>query len=558
MIMIRDKGRGNVSYYVEEAFGLNIDFFSKDGAGYIKSWGLKGPGFNIKGDNIAKLANVLEWLISKYKLKFHKSEHSRDILVIYVNDINVIRGFMSQYITDDFPFYIQIKNFIEFRPIAIWNEALDDEFKIQNYADFLIHTIFIPEKYFYITPNQVPRKHIERACKNTDKIAKDIFPDKYYEYTYMKDALFGGFYFIPYKNRIVTEPMIALDLVSAYIYCILIEKHCSTKFVETNTEDYEFFMDCTTKCSIGTYRITYSTFSNKIICYKDIFGKPLEKGENTVLVRLTNIDLKLITKIVTVLNIECLSLYEADLDYIQEEIRDIVVDEYIKKAEYKETYGPDSPKTLVQKSTVNGIYGDTVRTIHDENEFVARKRDACLAPQWGIFTVSYCKKLLLSLALEVEGWMLSATDSIYCFDTPKNRELLAKINNEITNKVKAWCDKFDYDYEKLRTLGTFKVEAEIKKFKAFSYGCYAYTKTDGELVIKASGCNKDQLPHDDSIYDLYSLPTGTRKLPRFNPETTSCEVDGIVYTSEGSYWEYETKSSAETDLHYILAMMGLE
>ena len=121
-----------------------------------------------------------------------------------------------------------------------------------------------------------------------------------------------------------------------------------------------------------------------------------------------------------------------------------------------------------------------------------------------------------------------------------------------------WCDKFGYDYEKLKTLGTFKIEAEIQKFKAFSYGCYAYTKTDDELVIKASGCNKDQLPQDDSIYELYNLPTGTRKLPRFNPETTTCEVDGVVYISEGSYYEYETKSSAETDFNYILTLMGVD
>lgn len=555
MIMIRDKGRGNVSYYVEEAFALNIDFFSTDDAGYIKSWGLKGPSFHIRGNTLDKLIATLDWLVSKYELKFHNSEKSRDLLVIYVKDLNVIRGFLSKYITEDFTFYVQVNDFIEFRPMDIWNDGFTDEFMIWSYADFLIHTIFIPEKYFYITPNQIPRKHIANACKGIDTLAKDIFPDKYYLYTYMKDALFGGFYYMPYKNRLITEPMIALDLVSAYIYCLLIEKHCSTKFVETNPEDFEFFLDSTTKCSIGTYTIKYSTFSNKIKCYKDIFGTPLEKGENEVTVRFTNIDLKIFTSIATVSSIECSSLYEAELDYIPDYIQEVIVDEYIKKQEYKES---NDPRTPVQKSTVNGIYGDTIRTIHNEKEFTARKRDACLAPQWGILTTSYCKKLLLSLATQVDGWTLSATDSIYCFDTPKNRELLAKINNEITNKVKNWCDKFEYDYEKLKTLGTFKIEAEIQKFKAFSYGCYAYTKTDGELVIKASGCNKDQLPHDDSIYELYNLPTGTRKLPRFNPETTTCEVDGVVYISEGSYYEYETKSSAETDFNYILTLMGVD
>ena len=117
--------------------------------------------------------------------------------------------------------------------------------------------------------------------------------------------------------------------------------------------------------------------------------------------------------------------------------------------------------------------------------------------------------------------------------------------------VKEFCDKFGYDFEKLKTLGQFKLEAEIVKFKAYNYGKYVYTTKDGKLEIKASGCNKDQLPQDDSIYELNDLPTGTRKLPRFNTKHTECEVDGKKYSSNGSYWEYETKSSAETDLYNI-------
>lgn len=551
MKMIRDKGKGNVSYYVEEGIGLCIECFTKNNAGYIKSWGLAGPDFHLQGESQMDFMDKLKWLVKHYDLKVH-SKHSKDLVIIYVNNLNYIRGFFHKYITEDFQFYVQI-GLLEFRPIDIWDDSLKDEYSIQKYADFLIKEVFNYENYYYITPNQIPRRHIAKAYDG-ETLAQKIFPERYYDYKYMHNAVFGGFYYMPNKKMLITEPMIGLDLVSAYIYCLLIEKHCCSAFTEIDPEGFEAFIGMTTKVSIGTYKLHYTTFSKKIQCYKDIFEHNLEKGNHEVIIRLTNVDLKIITELVTVLDLECMSLYEADVDYLPEEVRDVIVDEYIKKQIYKET---GDKRLKVQKPVVNGIYGDTIRTINDEKEFIDRKKNATLAPQWGCFCTSYCKKLLLSLASKVDGWMLSATDSVYCFDTPKNRQLIEEINSTIKANVKEFCDKFDYDYSRLQNLGTFKKEAEIVKFKAYSYGRYAYLTKDGELVIKASGCNKDQLPQDESIFDLDDLPTGTRQLPRYTKEETRCTVDGKEYVSYGSYWEYETKSSAETDLLDVLCLLGL-
>ena len=566
MIMVKDKGKHNISYYVEDVVGMKINFFSKDGAGYITDWEICGKNFNIKGngydDNIERMTYVFDFLIIKYNLKYHivknkntkekaESKNTKDIVIIYINDLNVIRGFLKDYITEDFQYYIQVMNFIEFRPITVWNEDLNTAEEYREYGQFLVDNIFIPDQYFYLTPNQVPRKHMSRACKNSDcSVAKDIFPNTYNEYSEIKDALFGGFYFMPYKTKKpMKEPIIGYDLTSAYIYCLLIEKHCSTQLEEVEPENYEYYLNNPYVCSIGTYIIKYSTFSNKIQCYKDILGNTLQKGEHEVTICLTNIDLQLITQLVTIHNVECIELKASDLDYLPQPIQDVIVDEFVKKVEYKQT---DDRRLKVQKATVNGIYGDTIRRLETEDAYIRAKKKATLAPQWGIFTTAYCKKLLLSVGLQVEGWILSATDSVYCLDTPKNREIVEKVNAEIRQNVKDFCDKFGYDFEKLKTLGQFKLEAEIVKFKAYNYGKYVYTTKDGKLEIKASGCNKDQLPHDDSIYELTDLPTGTRKLPRFNKEYTECEVDGKKYSSNGSYWEYETKSSAETDLYNIL------
>ena len=465
MVMIRDKGTGNISYYVENTLGLSIDFFTNTNAGYIKSWSIYGKNINTCGDAQKDLIYTLKYLVNKYNLNYHTvvkrervfinghkhikkteevSNNVKDILIVFVKDLNVIRGFLHDIITTDFRFYVQVLNFIEFRPIDIWDDTLDTAIDIYNYGQFLIDNIFIPDNYFYITPNQVPRKHIKRACKDTCTLAQDIFPKYYSDYLGIKHSLFGGFYYMPRKNKLIEDPIIGLDLTSAYIYCLLIEKHCSEPFKKTDPESYEYYLDNPFNASIGTYIIKYSTYSNKINCYKDVLGNPLLKGEHEVTIKLTNIDLKLITQLVTVYNINCIELKEAKLDYLPKPIQKVIVDEFIKKVEYKKT---EDKRLKVQKSNVNGIYGDTIKRLKTEKEFKIAKTESALAPQWGIFTTAYCKKLLLSLGLQVEGWILSATDSVYCLDTPKNRELVEIINNEIRQKVKEFCDKFGYDFE---------------------------------------------------------------------------------------------------------------
>ena len=103
------------------------------------------------------------------------------------------------------------------------------------------------------------------------------------------------------------------------------------------------------------------------------------------------------------------------------------------------------------------------------------------------------------------------------------------------------CEKLgymEYDLEKICKLGTFDFDAEIERFRVWGNKTYAYKTVGGKYVIKAAGCNKAELPADDSIFDDddYKPSVGTR-----------------IYTSYDENGYYETTSYGELGLLQTLA-----
>ena len=186
------------------------------------------------------------------------------------------------------------------------------------------------------------------------------------------------------------------------------------------------------------------------------------------------------------------------------------------------------------------------------------KKNAFLAPQWGSLVCSYCKDIIIHTGIYLDDWSYSNTDSIYCKDNEYNKEIIAKKNFEICNNVMDMCDRNGYNFNEVSTLGMFKLEAAISKFKVFRYGLYAYTDEHDVVTVKASSCNKEQIIADDSIYDLYEVPVGTRVYGEITKDKTSCTIDGKTYTSDGSYYEYETHSSVETVTHDVITSYRLK
>lgn len=510
-MVVKDKGTKNISVYQEIGCGIDfkIDVDYDNMIGVIKEWNVTIGDKTYSGKTFNACVVLLNELINCFNLK-HYSTNKKDILVIYIDNLNKIRGFFEDYITLDFKHYVQVGKYLEFRDISTWNKDLHNSKEIAEYANLLIQSIFIPEKFFYLTPNQRPRKKIDKLAKKyEDDTAKRLFPDSY-AFRTLKLGLFGGLCSCTYPKFEINEPLMEVDIDSAYIFDFLIEQHVmSESTLVEDPNNFEEYIN-SNKTSYGEYQITYECNSDRIHCYKDIHGMNLPEGEHKVNVIFNDIDLEVFKKLAKVKDIKCRWLRIADLDYLPEYMRDSLVEEYIKKEELKKTLGSDNPKTKLQKTVVNGIYGDTIQRIEDTFDIKKAKNDASVIPQWGIWTTSYCKAYLVGLALQVEGWVYSDTDSIYCKDTPENRKIIAEYNLMIQAKTKDFCDRFGYDYNKLMNLGTFQIKDEIVRFKAITHKIYMYKTKSGKMVLKAAGSTKNTVPTDDSLFKYNRIPVGTR------------------------------------------------
>lgn len=525
---IHDRGN-HWHIYDERGFGLTIDATYADYKGIITSWELYIAPDNVKlvGNSKEDFIKTLKNIIKENDLKHH-SKATKDLIVIYTDNILKIRGFFREYITNEFnDLYIQLLDYIEFREISKWKDLITSK-DIAEYAKYLVDYLFIPNEYWFLTPNQVPRRAIAKACN--DNIVSQIYPTSFLQYSSFRKALFGGICYVPYRNLVITDPVMCLDLTSAYIYDLLIEKHCMSKFNMVNENNYEYYLDSNTQTSIGSYTISYSCSSNKIHCFKSIDGVNYETGTNTVESILTSVDLKTLISIANVHDIKCNWLYACDLDVLPKYFRDEVVKQYIKKVDLKD----DKIAYDLQKPVVNGIFGDCIRN-YDEKGYYEAKRNPSVAPQWGIWCTSYAKKNLLKLANKVEGWVYSDTDSIYCFDNDYNRKLLEEYNNEARAKVKVFCDTYGYDYEKLKDLGTFKIEKQIKKFKAITQKVYMYETIDGEFKLTAAGLDQSTIDVSKDLFNSNHISYGKR-LFKFITEDSYYEewkggIDSILLTT---------------------------
>lgn len=535
---VHERGR-NWHIYGETGIGFTMDIESFEDYGEIRNWEISiYPNYSKKGTDLIEIIQFLQQIIKEKDLKHH-TKFTKDLIIIYTDNLDKIKGFFHKYITDLFEnLYIEVLDFFEFRDINRWKN-LNNSKEIANYAQYLIDNYFIPDKYFYITPNQIPRRRLKKSCKlSGDLTAMEIFPISFDQYKTFRKALFGGICYVPYKNLVITDPIMCLDLKSAYIYDLLIEKHCKTCFRLTDEANYEFYLESNAKTSIGNYTIKYKANTCKIHCFKDIDGNNFEKGEFIVNTTLTNIDLKILIELCDEIEIKCNWLYDCELDYLPKYMRDVIVEEFVKKEKLKNL---DKEKYDRQKQIVNGIFGDCIRK-YDESLYNDMYAHTYLAPQWGIWCTSYARKNLLDLALKVKGWVYSDTDSIYCFDTPENRELVTKFNTKIRKNIENFCKLFDYDYEILKNLGTFEIEKEIVKFRAITQKVYMYETKDGEFKLVAAGLNQDTIDVNAEMFEKEKIDWGSRI---------------FKYVTENSYYE-RVSSGDEMKILTICALSDLD
>ena len=513
----RDKGTGHVSIYPTYPFFIDIDF---DGNS-ITGWTLSSQSELYSGVDSTELIYTLNMLIDKFELTTY-SDHKQDYIIIYTDNLLKVKSLLPD-LYQDFSTYLVAMEY----------------FDIRDYSDFgdkdsmlVWYEQFVDEKRAYISPSQAMRKRLLKAVGD-DTTAKDIYPPTIRDYKYEREGIHGGVvYTSDSSGRVYNKPMLALDLTSAYIYGLLIEPHCMSARQSVPTTDWEYYLNNSNYGSIGTYDIEYSFMFQYIRCFKDVNGKHLKNGHNKVRMILDNIALNSFINLphMVIHNINCLKLTEFKIDYMPEYYRNFSVKLFIDK----QTLDRDTIEYKNHKRYLNsGVYGNLLvdmfkytnkETGESASDYQRRldklyyrkalspKAKVSTIPLWGVYTLSYTKKLVYDLATQLVGWRYSDTDSIYCEDTPENRAKIKAFNDDIRAKVKAFCEQFDYDYEQLKDLGTFKIEAEIDKFRSFGIKQYAYETKDGHTVMHFAGCHYDETP-DNMWSESFKPRSGERVVP---------------------------------------------
>lgn len=518
MIKVRDRGLHHFTIYHEQSYYLDLEIFSdvKKEVGTITSWQLQSNTFSGSGEDFMSLLQTLQNLASTCT---QKQTHTDEVYIVWVKNLLPIKGFFADYITQNFEdIYIQVLNHIEFRCIVDWNKDLKKASVnyCTAYGQKILDTVFIPNRYFYITPNQIIRRKLQHNVGKYQNILKTINPQTFKDYKFYRSALFGGIVYTPYKCTI-EEPIIAYDIVSSYIYALLTQKHVCSKPKIVDPSQYELYEWSENQQSLGIYEISYFCIEPYIKCFKDSKGEKLETGEHTVKLTLTSIDLRLFKIIAEVKSITCEYLEVYKVDYVPKYLRDVLVEEFIKKVQLKPFKNERHAEYCTQKVILNGNYGDTIRVCENESEFKDIYGKPYLAMQWGIWTTSYARFHLFSLASKLRGWLYSDTDSIYCFDNDYNRQLINDYNIQTLNHIKEFCKKFKYKFEDLKTLGQFDLEYEITKFRSFAQKEYCFITSHNEYVVKAAGCEKREWNKKDAEKlfkdSTYQIPVGKRVFP---------------------------------------------
>jgi hypothetical protein len=532
-IIIQDKKSRNFSVYDIYGRGLVIKSFTikDDGIykGFISSFEFalykNGEYSTYKGKTQEELVSFLKTLSITKKVY---SPYKKEIMIIYTTNLHQLRGFLQKYITLDFTKYFQIFDTIEIRDISSWIDTKEDACCIAKNASELIDKVFIPEKFFYITPNQRPRKLIKKAIGNRN-FAPDLMPPSADIFINHRKALYAGVMFETLRGYTYTTKgdisMIYYDLTSAYPFSMIALKHPMTPITHDTSLDYKKY-DIDKYFTIGLYKITYIGGDRRL----RVYGLEYANEEPiTKYIQLCNRDLNTLSKLCDKIDIECLDLWYSELDYLPQEIIDEVIRVYKEKQRLK---GCGVEYDLIKK-VVNGISGDLSRKPTDDisihENYKEFKNNRIFSMYWGISVLASIRAILVEASLKVNA-IYGDTDGLFCYAYMENILFINSYNKNVRKML------IDLRHEDIVGIGEFKIEKSgITRFKSFGIKTYAY-ESGGNVICKICGMKRDlsEKIGSEAFNDDYKLKYGLQ----LNKVIVDKKVTYENNISDGYYVEY--------------------
>ena len=351
-------------------------------------------------------------------------------------------------------------------------------------------------------------------------------------YLKMKDAFAGGFTHANknYVGKIVRNVQ-SMDFTSSYP-TVLLSSH---RYPMSKPLDYKFrgnekfIKDLHNQNLIFFFKATFKEivtkidFENYISVSKCSDTKGVVENNGRVwqaeqlTLTMTSIDFETIEKCYDWLDVEFSDITMYTCDYLPKYMLESVIQFYQQKTTLKGVEGKER-EYLLYKGMLNSLYGMTVTDIakpeitYENGEWGKEQVDLpevindynddkwrFLYYPWGVVVTALARQNLWSGILELgNDYIYSDTDSVKFINAEKHQEYFKRYNEDITNKLKAMCDKKGFNYEDLapktvkgvrKPLGVWDDDGFYTYFKTLGAKRYVLIE-DGKFKTTIAGLGK--------------------------------------------------------------------
>ena len=467
----------------------------------------------------------------------------------------------------------------------------NDTIILSEYAKYYFDT-FTPQGFLPLTKTGILRKHTKNECKafckkkhtNITNIMLALFPPQKL-YSLMMKWLFRGGYVhgaISTTGTVLTD-MCDYDRTSSYPASLNLEYYPCTKFVKFDSSLFYDYIN--TKCVMAYVEIkniekrfihSIESRSKIIESVNGVYDNGRLVSADSIRVFITEIDYKIYEMFYKFKreDVNILKCWFAERGQLPQYALKPMNDNYIIKSKLKMEGKQDTLEYMIAKQNVNSAYGNMVTRMRENQieyntdldtyelnkqfDYTSEVKKQVLLPQWGVWCTAHSRYALLSLVYKIEERATAKgrindvqycdTDSMYLTHYDDYIDIIEEYNETMNIKVKAFCDRFDYDFKYFEGLGGFAFEDTIRKFKhqgAKRYIKEYKTKDGWKIKTTIAGLPKQALIEyaKDKKKDIFEIfndklnipPEYAKKLcSHYNDEPHEDIVNGELMREQSS------------------------
>lgn len=469
--------------------------------------------------------------------------------------------------------------------------CINDVTILKEFSEYIFN-YYGQQKFLPLTKTGILRNIVKNKAKEYYKLNVlkrkifDLFPKTKDEYNYIMRYLFKGGYVhgvANYTGEIITN-LESWDKKSSYPSSEIAELYPVTPFKKFDVslfEDYVkkynvIFIAEFTNLSTKTNHSIFSQHKSIITGKKIIDNGRVAFAEKCELF-LCEVELEELNNFYKYDKMEIKYCAYAKKGKLPSYLILPMIEAYIKKEEISKNGGKDTAEYANQKSYLNSNFGMCVTRLKfndyfiDDNGNVEMKeeektyheaiKNSILSPFWGIYITAYSRSDLLKFIYHTDSYY-SDTDSGKV-KRGKYDKYIKKHNAEIRKKVMKGSEHYGINYEKIKGLGEYQKEYNIKRLKYLGCKRYLIEKENGEIESTISGLKKGVVKKYADFwgidaFDLFNndmcIPKEfTKKLiPSYNDDIHSDIVKGEKMVELSSVTLCESDFNLKMNDDYIM------